>query len=427
LNLESIRLINYACFQDTTVTLNSTFNIIAGINGSGKTSLLNSIRDYLTHYYSGALPELKNPRIEVKVHEGRYRFERQYPVSIEVQRKQDNGETSFHTSIKKLNEIQSTSFEGDYNTLLHGQNVLDKEAIYPLIIFYDANRSWIGSERPRNEVQIMQEKPSRMDAYIDWKDASQDTEALKEWVIVQTMERLQTFAETGRSPSDTDNLNDELSLVNKAISMVIKEAKGLRYDVKQRSLLMEWNQPDGKTLTDLFDNLSDGERGIIALVADIARRACILNPQLGENVLKLTPGIVLIDELDLHLHPRWERQLPNGLKKAFPRVQFIATTHSPQVLSELSPDEIILLSSEGAENPEASYGMSSDHILEEIMETASRPEKIKDILSKLFLAIERNSLEEAKEYIKKLSEEAPAIVEIASARALIKRKETLGR
>jgi predicted ATP-binding protein involved in virulence len=152
-----------------------------------------------------------------------------------------------------------------------------------------------------------------------------------------------------------------------------------------------------------------------------------LNPQLGENVLKLTPGIVLIDELDLHLHPRWERQLPNGLKKAFPRVQFIATTHSPQVLSELVPDEIILLIGENAENPEASYGLSSDRVLEDIMETVSRPEKIKDTLSKLFLAIERNSFDEAKEYIKELSEEAPAIVEIASARALIKRKETIGR
>jgi predicted ATP-binding protein involved in virulence len=250
---------------------------------------------------------------------------------------------------------------------------------------------------------------------------------LKEWVIVQTMERLQTFAETGRSPHDTDNVNDELSLVNQAISIVLKEAKGLRYDVKQRSLLMEWNQPDGNVLTSLFDTLCDGERVIVALVADIARRACLLNPQLGGDVLKQTPGVVLIDELDLHLHPKWQRELPNGLKAAFPAMQFIATTHSPQILSELSPNEIILLKDESAENPEASYGLTTNHILEEIMETASRPQKIKDTLSKLFLAIERNSLDEAQEYLGKLSKEAPDIVEIASAQALIKRKEIIGR
>ena len=197
---------------------------------------------------------------------------------------------------------------------------------------------------------------------------------------------------------------------------------------------MEWNQPDGNVLTAQFDSLSDGERVMVALVADIARRACILNPQLGENVLKLTPGIVLIDELDLHIHPKWQRQLPNGLKKAFPAMQFIATTHSPQILSELSPDEIILLIGESADspggqvrNPEASYGLNSDRILEDIMGTASRPEKIRDMLSKLFLAVERNSLHEAEEYIKELSKEAPDIVEIASARALMKRKEILGR
>ena len=409
------------------VPFSSAFNVIVGINGSGKTSLLNGILDYLIFYHSGIVPECKNPRIEIEIHEGRYRFERQYPVCIEAKTKQDSGETLFYTNITKVNEIQAPSLEGDFKTLLYGQGTLDKEAIFPLLIFYDANRSWVGIERPRNEVQIMQEKTERKDAYKDFQNASQDTDALRDWVIVQTMERLQMFAETGRSPYDIDNVYDELSLVNQAVSMVINEARGLRYDIKQRSLLMEWNQPDGNVVTSLFDNLSDGERVMVALVADIARRACILNPQLGENVLKLTPGIVLIDEIDLHLHPKWQRQLPNGLKKAFPAIQFIATTHSPQILSELSPDEIIILRNEVAENPEASYGLNSDRVLEDIMETVSRPQKIKDTLSKLFLAIERNALDEAKEYIKELSSEAPAVVEIASARALIKRKEVIGR
>ena len=426
MNLESIRLVNYACFRDITVTFASAFNIVAGINGSGKTSLLNGICDYLMFYHSGVLPELKDPRIEVQIHEGRYRFERQYPISIEVEATKNNGETCSRTCIKKLNEIQRPSVEGDYKILRHEQNMQDEEAIFPLIAFYDANRSWAETEKLRNDVQIMQEKTSRLDAYKDWQNAARYSNALKDWVVVRTIERLQTFEETGRLPSDADNVNDELSLVNQAISMTIKEAKGLRYNVKQRSLLMEWNQPDG-ALTAEFDSLSDGERVMVALVADIARRACILNPQLGKDVLKRTPGIVLIDELDLHIHPKWQRELPNGLKKAFPAMQFIATTHSPQILSELSPDEIILLRNESAENPEASYGLNSDYILEDLMETASRPQKIKDALSKLFLAIERNSLDEAREYIKELSEEAPAIVEIASARALIKRKEILGR
>jgi uncharacterized protein (TIGR02646 family) len=161
---------------------------------------------------------------------------------------------------------------------------------------------------------------------------------------------------------------------------------------------------------------------MIALVVDIARRACVLNPQLGEEVFSRTSGIVLIDELDLHLHPQWQRRLPNSLKEAFPAMQFITTTHSPQILSELSPNEIILLRGESACQPEVSYGMTSDRILEDIMETASRPQKIKELLSKLFIAIERDLIDEAKEYIEELSEKAPGIAEIASARALINKE-----
>ncbi|MDR1379225.1 MAG: AAA family ATPase [Synergistaceae bacterium] len=426
LYLESIRLINYACFKEITVEFTSGFNVVAGVNGIGKTSLLEAIGEYLLFYRNMLLPTLNNVRVEMQIHENQYRFERQYPVVMEVTAKLSLEGKLSCSIFKKLNDVQLSTSEGDHVSRRNNETQLNEEMILPLLAFYRAGRNWTTSSGKRSDIQAIQHKVSRKDAYNDWQNAAANVNALTDWVLVKTMERLQTFAETGLPPNDTDNANDELSLINRAIAIAIEEAKGLRYDIKQKNVLMEWKPESGKPIA-LFDSLSDGQRAVAALVADIARRACILNPQLGTDVLSKTPGVVLIDELDLHLHPQWQRHLPNGLKKAFPEMQFITTTHSPQVLSELAPNEILLLGEESAEHPEASYGLNSDRVLEDIMDTASRPQGIRDELLNLFAAIERGELDEAKRLAGELSSRVPYIPEIASARALIKRKEIIGR
>ena len=104
--------------------------------------------------------------------------------------------------------------------------------------------------------------------------------------------------------------------------------------------------------------MSDGQRALIGLVADIARRACLLNAEtFGAQTLVETSGLVLIDELDLHLHPKWQRRIVADLKRNFPKIQFFATTHSPQVIGEARPEEIVLLTPQGQKQPIGSYGM----------------------------------------------------------------------
>lgn len=92
-----------------------------------------------------------------------------------------------------------------------------------------------------------------------------------------------------------------------------------------------------------LSHLSDGYRGIIGIVGDLAYRCIKLNPQLGADVIKQTEGIVLIDELDLHLHPKWQRKIVADLKRVFPRFQFICTTHSPYIVQSLKANEVISL------------------------------------------------------------------------------------
>jgi predicted ATP-binding protein involved in virulence len=93
----------------------------------------------------------------------------------------------------------------------------------------------------------------------------------------------------------------------------------------------------------MFRYLSDGQRIMVSMVGDLARRVVALNPYLGRDVLKLTPGIVSIDELGLHLHPKWQRRVNQDLKRFFPSMQLIATTPSPQLVGEALPREIRIL------------------------------------------------------------------------------------
>jgi predicted ATP-binding protein involved in virulence len=101
-----------------------------------------------------------------------------------------------------------------------------------------------------------------------------------------------------------------------------------------------------------FSMMSAGYQSIIRLTADIAYRAIKLNPHLGTNAIIKTQGVVLIDEIDMHLHPKWQKRVISDLKNTFPNIQFIATTHSPFIIQSLRAKELIILDGESArDNP----------------------------------------------------------------------------
>jgi predicted ATP-binding protein involved in virulence len=172
--------------------------------------------------------------------------------------------------------------------------------------------------------------------------------------------------------------------------------------------------------------LSDGERNMLALVGDMARRLCVLNPSLANP--NEGRGVVLIDEIDLHLHPRWQREVVGKLESTFPHCQFILSTHSPQVVSELVEASVYLLrDGQVVGHPQASYGLTSSQVLEEVMESRARPAPVESKLAAVFESIERSELVKAKEQLTELRETAPGIPELLGAEALLRRKEVLGR
>ena len=168
--------------------------------------------------------------------------------------------------------------------------------------------------------------------------------------------------------------------------------------------------------------LSQGEKSLMALVGDIARRLAMLNPSL-ENPLN-GQGIVIIDEADLHLHPQWQRQLIERLTKTFPNCQFVLSTHSPLVISDSK--DIIVYSLENGEIRQVSsqYGQDANTVLLNVMETAIRNEEVTQKLNHLLDLIQDNQLDEAKMKLTVLRQDLPENnLELAKAQLLLKKQE----
>ena len=152
--------------------------------------------------------------------------------------------------------------------------------------------------------------------------------------------------------------------------------------------------------------LSQGERSLLALVADIALRLTIMNPE-KENPL-LGEGIILIDEIDIHLHPRWQRSIVRNLQRTFPNCQFILTTHSPLVVSDPQDVQIFLLENGSAKELDGLYGMDIEQVLSDIMDTPLRYPPLQKKLDELMKAIQKRNFEEAKRLRSELRKELPA-------------------
>jgi predicted ATP-binding protein involved in virulence len=187
-------------------------------------------------------------------------------------------------------------------------------------------------------------------------------------------------------------------------------------------------EKNGKTIR--LDQLSDGEKNMIAMIGDIARRLSMANPRM-DNPLE-GDGIVLIDEIDLHLHPLWQRVIISRLTEIFPNCQFIVSTHSPQVLSHVKAEHIFILrpikDNISFEKPTESYGKSTDRQLEDILGVEARPLEIKEELHNLYILIQEKKLSEAKDLMRKLENKIEGREpELVKANVLIKRKESLGK
>ena len=172
--------------------------------------------------------------------------------------------------------------------------------------------------------------------------------------------------------------------------------------------------------------LSDGERGTLALVLDLTRRLAQANPGLADPAAE-AGAVVLIDEIDLHLHPKWQRQIVHNLAAAFPRCQFIATTHSPQVIGEVEHDRIQIIADGQVYSPTHSFGVDSSRVLEEIMDADPRTKEVEDLLSQVSQRMGKQQFERARELlaqlVDQLGEDDPEVTRIRTLLDFMEGKE----
>ena len=216
---------------------------------------------------------------------------------------------------------------------------------------------------------------TRTNGYIDSVDGTANIKLMMNWFRNMTIQKYQN-QENGFGAIP------ELEAVYAAMEkcyhlMTGSDDAKIQYNMGTTELDISYNDETGKRMRIPISQLSDGYKGTISLVADIAYRMAVLNPQCLGNVCDETDGIILIDEVDLHLHPAWQQRILGDITSIFPKVHFIVTTHAPEVINSVQRENVIVIENNQAVSaPAETYGKDANGILRCIMRVKERPQII---------------------------------------------------
>lgn len=401
MRIDRLRLTNYRGFSSQEFSLNPQFTLFVGDNATGKTSILDALTVALDSWFIGMKagePTGGFTQSEVRLatyrYDDRFSFEPQYPTMIEAWGVVMDSAVSWSRSLLRQKGKTSTAGSKDLTFISADTDRKVRAGIdvdLPLLCSYGAERLWWETpQRKKKPKENEAPRPSRFDGYrLSTAFEIQET-PLIEWIESEVSVSQQKGKETSG-----------LAVMKAALLGCVEDAVDFYYDprIKDLVLVMSSREPQ------VFSNLSAGQRVMVTFIGDLVRRSITLNPHMGLEVLKRTDGVVAIDELDLHLHPKWQRRIIGDLKRTFPRVQFVATTHSPQMIGEALPDEIRLLENWNVYPATYSFGVDSNRILQELMHASSRNEKTQRLLNDLAEKMDVEDLVSAKSLVAELAEE----------------------
>lgn len=397
---------NFRKYEHNRFNFNDKFTALIGNNGAGKSTILDALAIMLNTYFQGS----KIPSAGGNIKKGDHRLiyvEKGGEVFAETP--EDvwlNATGLFHG--KEIEWLRESGDRGRKAKEIVSIGSTHRREIksggspdLPLLIYYGAGRLWDTHYNMDTEAPT-----SQLDAYRYCLDPKSDQKAFFKWLKKATLVGLQKRIDS-----------DALKAVKNAILTCTPGAEDFYFDIDYNEAFLELER-EGKTP---ITNLSDGYRCMVSMVGDIAHRASRLNPHFGADAAKKTKGIVMIDELDLHLHPKWQRRVVEDLKAAFPEVQFIVSTHSPFILQSLEPGEVIdldrKLSADIVESAPPKMAMPSptqkfsDRALEDIVEDvmqiempqrSERQQKMFDAAKEYYAVLEQanNASEEKKQELK---------------------------
>lgn len=393
--LQSIQLQNYRCFSDLTVELDKYMTVLVANNGAGKTTVLDaiavSLSAFVGAFHNGKRYGISKDDVLLKIMDTEIlEMEAQYPSILTCNglilgeaadwERRMNTPHSYNTfkeakQVIEIGERLQTSIATEENG----------DVVLPVIAYYGTGRLWAQKKITVNKV-FSSEFYSRTSGYLDCLDPASSYKYFVDWLRYTSKAhnqlRDQNIEKFGEQALQMETPYQALLKgVGSSVDVCLAETgwHNLRFSSIHGQPIIE--HPKYGVLA--VNQLSDGIRNMIAMIADIAYRAVRLNKQFKEKAPLQSPGIVLIDEVDMHLHPSWQQNVLAHLRKAFPHMQFVVTTHSPQVLSTIPSENIRLLTENidgktiAAKPIAESYARTNADVLETVMKVSPMP-KVKE-------------------------------------------------
>lgn len=409
MKIKTLSLQNFRGIENVSLPLQSGLTVIAAVNGGGKTTTLDALALLLSWLTGRTKRDSGKGRhiAESEIKNG----EKHSVLSLQT----SSGEWSIAKTRKGKNDTIKSNFSALPEIVRQLRDQLDRENIAPVFASYPVNRAVL-------EIPLRIRTKHEFDpisVYDDLLTRGANFRLFFEWFREREDIENENLRSAGsvHKQSNLEFHDRQLQAVRTALEQFFPEYRD--YRIKRQPLRIVVTKENQELR---IDSLSMGETCFIALVGDIARRLAIANPQ-RPNPLE-GEGIILIDEIDLHLHPVWQRRAITMLTEVFPNVQFVVTTHSPQILSEVPANSIRLLYQDNNvidySIPRQSIGLNSAEILQMLMDdpgiNRSIPRRIEEIAAK----IDRDEFDGARELIKKLKEDLNgSIPDIVEAEATI--------
>ena len=353
--ISKISLKNFRCFTDQDIKFNSKFNLIVGNNGFGKTTILEAISIGVSGYLNEIKSLSYNDRRNITQDDVRIKrndiselteFQSIYPVELNFDIVFN--EKHYHFSRIRKEKSSNTTFDDGSQIKqisINANKILengDKE-ILPAFAYHGTGRVWAKSSTPNKDY----ETNNRIFGYKNCINPMSNEKQYVKWI-----KDMRDFE------IDEGIESIELRTLYRAAEKFLGEGSKVRYQKKEKQIIV--TLVNGQTMP--FNKLSDGYKNALGIVFDTAFRMVKLNPWLKERAIDETPGIILIDEIDLHLHPAWQKRIINDMKNTFPKMQIVATTHAPIVISSCNKDELIILNSDLNENLDSVVSVHSSEV-----------------------------------------------------------------
>lgn len=399
MKLSKLRIKNFRCFSDLEIDLNEKLTVFIAENGQGKSTVLDAIRIGLWPFVSsfdavtGTMPNSGIDVDDVHLARGKHRnMEPQLPARIEAVAKINGQPVHWARQRDKVSKGAKTTVKDAKPIAELGSRLQDKvriltadntehdsspETPLPIVAYYGTGRLWKQRYLTLKN-QSSSDFFSRTSAYVGCLDSGSDYKHFADWFFYlyasDFEQKTKEMEDQGFYGLVDDRFvyADLMQAIRRPVDQVLGALgwKHLSYSPSQKTLVMRHD--DLGTLK--VDQLSDGLKSMIAMTADIAYRCVRLNPYWGGNAAEKTTGVVMIDEVDMHLHPSWQQVVLQQLHEAFPEVQFIVTTHSPQVLSTVRRENIRILSDNGSSQPLGrTYGEPSGDVMQSVMDVDPQP------------------------------------------------------